>query len=197
MFFNHEPQTDIALLEHGYHVAYIEVTHLYGGPRAIQYWNDFYDYLTQIHNFNRKTNLEGFSRAGLIVFNWTAKNPNRVASIYVDAPVCDIKSWPGKKSPLWNDCLKELHLSEEEAFKFKGNPIDNLEPIAKAGIPIISVCGDSDVVVPYEENTAIVEKRYKELGGTIKVILKPGVGHHPHSLQDPTPIVNFILQNQK
>ena len=197
MFFNHEPQTDIALLEHGYHVAYIEVTHLYGGPRAIQYWNDFYDYLTRIHNFNKKTNLEGLSRAGLIVFNWAAKNPDRVASIYVDAPVCDIRSWPGKKSPLWNDCLTELRLTEEEAFRFKGNPIDNLEPIAKAGIPIVSVCGDSDVVVPYEENTAIVEKRYKELGGKILVILKPGVGHHPHSLKDPTPIVDFILQNQK
>ena len=31
----------------------------------------------------------------------------------------------------------------------------------------------------------------------MKVILKPGVGHHPHSLKDPTPIVDFILQNQK
>ena len=28
--------------------------------------------------------------------------------------------------------------------------------------------------------------------GTL-VILKPGVGHHPHSLEDPRPIVDFIL----
>jgi hypothetical protein len=43
------------------------------------------------------------------------------------------------------------------------------------------------------ENTAIAEKRYLELGGTIKVIHKPGVGHHPHSLKDPTPLVDFVL----
>ena len=49
--------------------------------------------------------------------------------------------------------------------------------------------------MPVEENTAIVEKRYKELGGEITVISKPGVGHHPHSLKDPTPIVDFVLKH--
>jgi hypothetical protein len=50
-------------------------------------------------------------------------------------------------------------------------------------------------VVPVAENTAILEKRYRELGGTIKVIHKPGVGHHPHGLDDPAPVVEFILKN--
>ena len=31
-------------------------------------------------------------------------------------------------------------------------------------------------------------------GGNIQVIHKPGVGHHPHSLTDPGPIVRFILR---
>mgnify|MGYP001063669191 CR=1 FL=1 len=41
--------------------------------------------------------------------------------------------------------------------------------------------GDADDVVPVAENTAILEARYKQLGGQITVIHKPGVGHHPHS----------------
>jgi hypothetical protein len=42
------------------------------------------------------------------------------------------------------------------------------------------------------ENTSIVEQRYKAAGGTIRVIHKPGIGHHPHGLEDPTPVVDFI-----
>jgi hypothetical protein len=46
--------------------------------------------------------------------------------------------------------------------------------------------------VPVSENTAILAERYTSLGGKINVIIKDGVGHHPHSLDDPEPIVNFI-----
>jgi pimeloyl-ACP methyl ester carboxylesterase len=73
--------------------------------------------------------------------------------------------------------------------------VDNLKPLAGAKIPILSVCGDADDVVPLEENTALVEKRYRQLGREIKTISKPGVGHHPHSLVDPSPIVDFILSH--
>jgi hypothetical protein len=64
--------------------------------------------------------------------------------------------------------------------------------LAKHKIAIISVVGDSDDVVPVEENTAPAEKLYKEFGGVFEVIQKPGVGHHPHGLEDPTPVVEFI-----
>ena len=67
-----------------------------------------------------------------------------------------------------------------------------MKPLAEAGIPILIVTGDSDRVVPHEENTLIAEQRYRVLGGKIQVILKPGVDHHPHSLEDPTPIVEFL-----
>jgi pimeloyl-ACP methyl ester carboxylesterase len=76
---------------------------------------------------------------------------------------------------------------------YKGNPIDRLAPLAKAGIPILHVVGDADKVVPITENSDIIEQRYKALGGKIHVIHKPGVGHHPHSLKDPEPIVEFFL----
>ncbi|MCX7010262.1 MAG: SGNH/GDSL hydrolase family protein, partial [Kiritimatiellaeota bacterium] len=64
-----------------------------------------------------------------------------------------------------------------------------------AKIPILSVCGEADQVVPLAENTRLVEQRYKALGGHIEVIAKPGCDHHPHSLKDPTPIVEFVQKN--
>jgi hypothetical protein len=57
------------------------------------------------------------------------------------------------------------------------------------------VVGDTDDVVPVSENTAVVERRYRELGGDITVIHKPGVGHHPHGLDDPAPVMEFIVRS--
>jgi hypothetical protein len=57
---------------------------------------------------------------------------------------------------------------------------------------LIHVVGDTDDVVPVEENTAVIEQRYKALGGTITVFHKPGVGHHPHGLDDPAPVAELI-----
>lgn len=200
-FWGHEPQTDLALLNKGFHLVYMDVADLYGCPKAVAHWNVFYQYLTGEHGFSKKAVLEGMSRGGLIIYRWAAANPEKVACIYADAPVCDFKSWPGGKgrgkgsASDWQKCLKAYGLTEEEALAYSGNPIDNLAPLAKAGVPLLHVCGDADDVVPMEENTNIVVDRYQKLGGSITVITKPGVGHHPHSLTDPAPIVAFILKH--
>jgi len=197
-FFGHEPQGDIALLAKGYHVAYIDVRDMYGAPVALGHMDAFYDHLVNAHELSRKTTLEGFSRGGLFAFNWAALHPDRVASLYVDAPVCDFKSWPGGKGAGpggagdWQKCLKAYGMTEAEALAYKKNPVDNLAPLAKAGIPILAIIGDADEAVPVKENIDVVEQRYKELGGKIEVIRKPGGKHHPHSLPDPKPIVDFV-----
>ncbi len=200
-FWGHEPQTDKALLEKGFHVAYVDVGGLFGNQEAVQIWNDFYAYMTDTYQLNPKVALEGMSRGGLIIYNWAAQNTDKVACIYADAPVCDIKSWPGglyngKGSPSdWKACLEKYNLDENTVMDFKGIPINTCIKVAEAKIPVFHVCGAADKVVPYAENTALLEKNFKAAGGNIEIILKDGVGHHPHSLKDPTPIVNFILRN--
>jgi hypothetical protein len=137
----------------------------------------------------------------LCSLRWAIANPTKVSCLYLDVPVCDFKSWPGGKGKGkgsagdWQQVLKFYNLTEEKALTSNGNPIDTLKPLAEQKIPILSICGDSDDVVPYEENTAILVERYKKLNAPIEVILKPGIGHHPHSLKDPMPIVEFILKN--
>jgi lysophospholipase L1-like esterase/pimeloyl-ACP methyl ester carboxylesterase len=200
-FFGTEPQTEVALLEKGWHAAYVDVRNLYGAPPALDAMDDFYAQVTKDYALAPRVVLAGFSRGGLFAFNWAARHPERVASLYVDAPVLDFKSWPGGKgkgpgSPEdWARCLKVYGLTEEQAMSYPLNPLDNLPPLAAAKIPILSVCGDADRTVPFEENTQILEQRYKKLGGEIRVIVKPGGDHHPHSLADPAPIVAFILQH--
>lgn len=90
-FWGHEPQVDKALLEKGFHVVYIDVADLFGNQEAVELWNKFYIYCRDRYKFNPKVVLEGMSRGGLIIYNWASQNTEKVACIYADAPVCDIK----------------------------------------------------------------------------------------------------------
>ena len=85
--------------------------------------------------------------------------------------------------------------SEAEALAYPGNPVDRLAPLAKAKVPLLHVYGDADEVVPWDENTGVIAERYRKLGGSITLIAKPGVKHHPHGLEDSTPIVDFIWEH--
>jgi pimeloyl-ACP methyl ester carboxylesterase/lysophospholipase L1-like esterase len=198
-FFGHEPQADIALLGKGFHVAYVDVQNMYGAPVAMEHMDQFYAQVNRAFKLSPKPVLEGLSRGGLFAFNWAALHPDRVAGLYVDAPVCDFKSWPGGKgvgpgSPGdWQALLKVYGFTEAQALAYDKNPVDNLAPLAKAHIPILAVIGDADEVVPVSENIILVETRYQALGGKIQVIRKPGGKHHPHSLVDPAPIVDFAV----
>ena len=159
---------------------------------------EFHDYLVSQYSLNEKTVLFGFSRGGLSSVNYAYKYPEKVAVLYLDAPVLNILSWPaglgtgiGSEKD-WMLCKQCYGLTNGTALSFRGNPIDKAEALAKLGIPIISVCGDADKTVPYNENTQIFAQRYKAAGGTISVIVKPGVDHHPHSLENPESIIKFI-----
>lgn len=199
-FWGHQPQTDIALLERGFHLVYCDISNLYGAPKAVHRWNSFYNMMTQA-GLSEKVVLEGMSRGGLIIYNWAVANPTKVACIYADAPVLDGKSWPGgfglgKGYPSgWEEFKKVYGLNSEiDEKNFKGNPIDQIEKIAAAGFPMFHVCGEADSVVPVDENTKIFERKLLENNADITVIYKKEVDHHPHSLMNPTPIVNFMLR---
>lgn len=196
-FFEHFPQVELALLEQGFHLVYIDVVDLFGAPSAVAIWNDYYAYLTGEFEFSTQAALIGLSRGGLILYNWASANPEKVACIYADAPVCDINSWPRRHSSEanWQKCLVAYGLTETEALTARVNPIDNLVPLAGHRVPLLHVVGEADTVVPVAENTDRLVKRYRALDGSIDVIRKPDSGHHPHSLEDPTPIVDFILEH--
>lgn len=198
-FFGAFASVDEELLRRGFHVAYYDLTHLYGSPRARKSGTDFYWNMVRMYGLSPKVTLEGFSRGGLFAYNWAADHPDKVACIYVDAPVCNVFSWPGRSpenAGLWKGLLEEWGLTDDQMNSFSGNPIDRLKPLADAGIPVICVCGDSDKVVPFSENSAIVRQRYTAMGAPFELILKPGVDHHPHSLSDPAPVVDFIIRHQ-
>ncbi|HVS53514.1 MAG TPA: prolyl oligopeptidase family serine peptidase [Opitutaceae bacterium] len=197
--FGEAPQVDLALLARGWHVGYIDARDLYGAPQAISLMGQFYARVVTQAGLAKRVVLEGFGSGGLYAFNFAAAHPTRVAALYLDAPALDIRSWPGRNrdSTEWRDCLEAYHLTAETLSAFKGNPLDYVPLVAAAKVPIIVVAGDADRTVPFAENTAVLEKRYREQGGSIQVIVKPGADHQPPGLPDSTAVVDFLVQNAK
>lgn len=200
-FFTAFPAFELEMLKRGFYLAYMNVGNTFGCPSAMKHFDVFHSELSGKLGFSKRPIMLGLSRGGLYIYNWAAKNTDKVACLYADNAVCDFKSWPGGKgkgkgSPSdWAKVQADYDFAtENEALAYTGNPIDNLEVLAKAGIPLVHTAGTDDEVVPVEENTDIVESRYKKLGGTIKVFRHPG-GHHPHGLENPEPLIEFILKN--
>ncbi len=182
-FWGAFPGLDEALLADGWHVCWTDVANLFGAPEAMQRFDRFYSEVRDRYDLAEKPVMEGFSRGGLPALNWAIANPEKVTGVYLDAAVADIRSWPKNKSAkLFQTALTAYDLSDENLWQ---GPLDNLKPLAQAEVPIWIVAGGSDRVVPYSENTGILEKRYTALGGPIKAIVKAACDHHPHGLYGP------------
>jgi len=196
---------DLKLVDEGYHVvlAHGDVA---GHPKGSANIDAAYELLTTEYGFAKTCSMSSMSRGTLSLFRWASENPEKVNSIYVDNGVLNVLSWPaGKVVPgnksiangapaSWEDFKKKFgYATDEEALKTKESPIDMLEPLAKAGVPILLVCGNKDPAVPYEENDVVLEKRYKALGGDVTVIVEDK--GHSHGMNDPTPVLEFIRKH--
>jgi pimeloyl-ACP methyl ester carboxylesterase len=158
---------DLALLAKGFHIVTPPLTAQSGMVQ--QQWNDLYRMLVD-HGFSRKPVLEGTAANAGEAYAWAIANPDKVSSIYARNPSMG-------------------------SLMTKSPPIDNLAPLAKAGVPILH---DSGALDPWlNSQTRVVEKKYKELGGQMTVIVREGEGHFPLSPKDPKPAVDFILEHQR
>jgi len=187
-------------LQKGFYYGHVEVGNTFASPDALRIMEKFYRKAVAI-GLSPKVALMGLSRGGLYAYRFAVNNPEKVSLIYGDAPVCDFKSWPGGKGKSkrsekdWQSLMSCYRFKDEtEALNYPGNPVDNLKILAEHKIPVLHVVGELDTTVPVAENSDVVEKRYKELGGMIQVIRKKSVHHHPHGLDDCTPIVEFIMK---
>ncbi|MBU1821862.1 MAG: SGNH/GDSL hydrolase family protein [Bacteroidetes bacterium] len=198
-------EMDSILLSRGFHVAYINTNDLFGHPKAMRLWDQFYDYLTTKKGFASKVALEGVSRGGLYVYGWAKRNPSKVSCIYAEAPVCDPKSWPGGKgkgsgSPKdWQRWLELYGLTEETAKEFKDIPMNDLAGMAAYKIPVLHVISLQDKIVPPAENTFPLIETYTKLGGPATIYsMSRGEqtleGHH-FPIEHPERWADFIQQH--
>lgn len=196
-------EMDSILLHRGFYRLYINTDNLYGSPKAMEIWDSFYEYVLNTFHLNDKVVLEGVSRGGLFVYNWAKRHPEKVTFIYAEAPVCDFTSWPGGlgagKGSIkdWAQ-LKEAYDfdSDAQAKEYLHQPMDDLEGLAAASVPILHMIGLDDKVVPVEENSFPLIEKYLRLGGPATIIPctegKSSLEGHHFEIQSPALAADMI-----
>ena len=199
---------DSILLSQGFFVTYINTDEFNGSPDGVKIWDEYFRFLTENYHFDNQVALEGISRGGLYVYNFAKKYPWRVSCIYAEAPVCDIKSWPGGfgKGPGseadWKLVLKAYNFSDDaEAKAYRDNPVDNLGNLAAHKVPVLHMIGLKDEIVPPDENTFILIDRYIKLGGIATVVPctrgKQELSGHHFDIETPAYVADFVKQNTR
>jgi pimeloyl-ACP methyl ester carboxylesterase len=75
------------------------------------------------------------------------------------------------------------------------NPIDNLAPLAKAGVRILHIHGDKDELVPLCQNSGELVARYRALGGDARLVTLKGLGHGGREFYESRDGIEFLLRN--
>ena len=88
------------------------------------------------------------------------------------------------KSGLYEEFFRITGKTKSEMLSYRDHPIDRVPTLLENDIPVVLVAGDSDRVVPYTENGALLARYYEEKGGRIRVFLKKGCDHHPHGMEN-------------
>jgi pimeloyl-ACP methyl ester carboxylesterase len=167
-FADRDAVVDLALLARGFHIVTGPVPYNADGPLR-PHWETVYSHLVG-HGLSKKPVLEGRGGAGGEAYAWAIEHPEEVSCVYVENPILRSQML---RTPL----------------------LDSLAPLAKTGVPLLHVCGSLDPWL--ESQTRMLEKRYRELGGQIVVIIKEGEGHYPLAPRDTKPVVDFITENAK
>ena len=167
-FVNRDAVVDLALLARGFHIVTGPVPYNTDGPLLAD-WNAVYKHFTD-HGFSKTPVMEGAGGAAGEVYAWAIANPDKVSCIYAENPIL------------------HSHMSDASL-------IENLAPLAQAGVPIMHVCGSLDPA--FAQNTKAAQKKYTALGGHITVIVSEGTGHYPTAPRDPQPVVDFILAGRR
>lgn len=180
------------LLDEGFYFCGVDVGESWGSPAGRETYTKFHRRLVDGYGLDARACLFPVSRGGMMHYNWAAEHPEAVRCIGAIYPVCEMTS------PARLEALSKAYKQTPEQLvqdRKLHNPIERLEPLAKAGIVILLLHGDMDKAVPLETNSAELARRYKDLGGQIELIVAPGKGHEfaPEFWENPR-LPKFFLE---
>ena len=195
-YFGAFPETEIELLNRGYHVASIKNKTRWATDEDIEAFVVLDKYVHEELGLSKKCVPVGMSCGGQEAILLAGKHPELVSCMYIDAPVVNYLSCPAGLGSRKAGNLDEFSMARGmnliDLLSFREHPLDFIPNLIENKIPVILLSGDADSIVPYPENGELLKKAYEAAGGTIKTIIRPGGDHHPHGLPDVSPICDFI-----
>jgi dipeptidyl aminopeptidase/acylaminoacyl peptidase len=179
------------LLENGFHICGVDVGESYGNPQGRRLYSRLYELMVREFSLDDKACLLCQSRGGLMAYNWAAENPELVKCIGGIYPVCNLQGY------LKAERIYSAYGMNESQFSLcfhEHNPVDRLWNLAKADVPIFHVHGKVDKVVPIQDNSGELVRRYKILSGPARVLIIEDKGHElcPEFMHNQQ-LVDFLI----
>ena len=195
-YFEAFPTLELEMLSRGWHLGFIKNVTRWCIDEDLDLKRRFAEYLSSEYGLAQKCVPVGMSCGGLIAVKLAARHPDIISALYLDAPVMNLLSCPGAvgvgNSTFFDEFYAATKISMSELISYREHPIDKMHLLYENDIPIVLVYGDSDELVPFSENGALLLDYYNKRGGNILAIGKAGCGHHPHGLPDSTEIADYI-----
>ena len=180
----------VDLLDHGFYHVHIDAFAFRASPEGVALMGRFHDFLVSM-GLSAKANLIGMSWGGFFSLRYAGTFPERIAAIYLDAPLCNAADPASPDSERSQSIYDNYKMTFEELSTSKLNPINNVAPLVTARIPLMAAVGETDQSVNNDTNFNILEKRIIELGGTISTTRRNYWGHHPHGFDETEPLLAF------
>lgn len=204
-YFDAFPNLELELVRRGWHLCYLENDNRWGTDSDSDRKARFADYMAEEHGLERKFACIGMSCGGLCSVYFAARHPEYVSVLYLDAPVMNFLSCPmgfgvGNRyggEDVWQEFTSAHPVTLSELLTYRNHPLDKIPEIMKAKLPLALLYGDEDTIVPYEENGILLEEEYRKTDLPFFSVCREGCGHHPHGLEEPTPLADFIENNSK
>ena len=197
-YFGAFPSFEIEMLSLGYHLAHVENTTRWCLPEDTDRQAAFVDFLHAEFGLSEKCLPVGMSCGGMQAVYLAAKYPEKTAAIYIDAPVMNFLSCPCALGVGQDDMFEEFFLAKglsvSQLLNYRDHPIDKANDIIRNGTPVMLICGDSDTIVPYSENGMVLAEKLTAAGHPLTLIVKPGCDHHPHGLEDNSPLIRWAKE---
>jgi pimeloyl-ACP methyl ester carboxylesterase len=198
-YFDALPKVQLELLSKGYHLAYSENITRWYNPDDTKAHKELARYMHDELGLDKKCVIIGMSCGGMKGIYFASEYPELVSCMYLDAPVVNFLSCPfalGKAecANLIEEFTKHTGRTLVDMLTFRNHPFDKISTLTSHKIPLILICGDSDKTVPFEENGLFLKEAYEKTDCDFEFVLKENSGHHPHSLEDNTPIIDFICR---
>lgn len=197
------PDVETSLLQKGFHVAFVKNYTRFATTEECALKARFVKFVSQKYNLSSKCVPVGMSCGGAHAVRFAGLYPDLVSCIYIDAPVLNYCSYPGKIGneeceQVWeNEFVKAYPgVKRYQLVNFDCQPLNMTDRIIESGIPVIMVYGTADKSVIYEENGLLFEQAFE---GTdlLTAVRVENREHHPHGIIGGNgPIVEFIVKNQ-
>ena len=124
----------------GFHVAGVDVGASCGCPKAAEVCQEFFEQLISKYGLHKRARVLAHSHGGLIAYGWAFRHPACVDRIAGMCPATDFRTYPMLPNVITGPTKGldyGLSLEELEHRSREFNPIDNLAPLAGAGVKIL------------------------------------------------------------